>query len=404
MNNPHAEGVPWTSAVAAMSQRSENKAFSGWNTQRCLGPHEIRAFDLRTELAQHRNTACRLQCVPQPLLRHSPRSWRGDYLLPGFCSPFCMRWELRGDSMKARWCFGSQARNQANALTWANETREYWSNIERGLFHPHLLTFPVHFNQMIMCNSRCYFANSKAGLILQGAEGFPRSAGCQQPSPAKCGWWDPQRHLTPSWTWLLTQARLRAEQEGHFPSQSELFLLFLSHSNGEEKSKAQTLSSFNKNQSRLSETINRAKSPFISVFPIWNVPNYKIKIYIQNHVTPSTLPDLCQFILEALKWGIWSFQGFIFTNSEFAIIGLFPRDISVSQHFLTNIFPFSSNTLNRLQWKKSKLWKVVENFMCYLHTAPFLSIDPCTGLQYFSFWHISSCSTYSKKHELPYQH
>lgn len=36
-----------------------------------------------------------------------------------------------------------------------------------------------------------------AGLILQGAEGFPRSTGCQQPSPAKCGWWDPQRHLTP---------------------------------------------------------------------------------------------------------------------------------------------------------------------------------------------------------------
>lgn len=26
MNNPHAEGVPWTSAVAVMSQRSENKA------------------------------------------------------------------------------------------------------------------------------------------------------------------------------------------------------------------------------------------------------------------------------------------------------------------------------------------------------------------------------------------
>lgn len=27
MNNPHAEGVPRTSAVAAMSQRSENEAF-----------------------------------------------------------------------------------------------------------------------------------------------------------------------------------------------------------------------------------------------------------------------------------------------------------------------------------------------------------------------------------------
>lgn len=80
MNNPHAEGVPWTSAVAAMSQRSENEAFlegtpsAGWALMKSE-PLTCKLSQLSTE------TVCQPTCISQPLL---PEELTGTICSPVF--------------------------------------------------------------------------------------------------------------------------------------------------------------------------------------------------------------------------------------------------------------------------------------------------------------------------------
>ena len=187
MNNPDTDGVPWTSAVAAMSQRSEAEAFLEGAPSAGSG------------LTESEPLSCRLSWLgTEPLrVRRSPRSWQGDDLLPGFCSCFCMQWELGGGGTKAHY-FSSQARNQANALTWANETPEYHGNVERGLFHPRLLTFPMHFNQRAGAIRGACLANSKVCRPDPARRrGFPQK--CWVPAAVSRQVWTAvaQGHLTP---------------------------------------------------------------------------------------------------------------------------------------------------------------------------------------------------------------